>query len=609
MTKRKYKEDTPNNTIHKIRAILANLDIFVYESYWGNPYEGTFSVRVEADTAGGQFGTNGKGRTRQYALASAYAEFIERLQNGFVSGSASLNRMFLDQIKKETGFVFFPDEKIMTKDEFKNLPKEFLDDVFKHGLTEKEIEIYFNKARKNGYDGIISVPFFDVKNNSIIYLPYNIMLMFTGSNGMAAGNTISEGVFQGLCELYERYASSTVYFEKLTPPTIAIDFIKQYPSEYKLIKEIEKDGNYNVIVKDFSAGKHLPAIGVIIINKEKTKYKLNVGSDTSFPIALSRALTEIYQGYKDIKTFAENLLDVPQKELDYFINSDEQSIHQRDKILRKFIMNGSGVFPISLFGTNYSYEFDSSTFSSGDSYNQEVKKIINNFLVDGYNVYLRNVSFLGFPSFYIYIPTISAIGRKNASTDNVSLNSYVDFDTIEDLFFPSKNLSQYKIRKIANIIQNVGMDTDFIKMKDLLKLSFRHDSYWYHIPIAYFMVAFLYMLNDIHNAVNWMKFFMQLTNHVENTYYKNILIFLEAKRDGIDANIILGKNIANEISEGFKNLDAFFANIDLPQCPACEQCKLYSDCLTIHQFTISKRINKYMINTQMQQDCCFKEFL
>lgn len=35
--------------------------------------------------------------------------------------------------------------------------------------------------------------------------------MLTGSNGMSAGNSSYEAIFQGICELFERYAASEVF--------------------------------------------------------------------------------------------------------------------------------------------------------------------------------------------------------------------------------------------------------------------------------------------------------------------------------------------------------------------------------------------------------------
>ncbi len=50
-----------------------------------------------------------------------------------------------------------------------------------------------------------------------------------------------------------------------------------------------------------SAGKRIPALGIIVRNKEAGTYRLNVGADTCFQVALSRCLTEVYQGMLSLK--------------------------------------------------------------------------------------------------------------------------------------------------------------------------------------------------------------------------------------------------------------------------------------------------------------------
>ena len=126
---RVYKESQPLETVSKIRNILSGLSIFTYESMWCNPYPNIYSARVECESSDGGFGTNGKGRNRQYTLASAYAEFIERLQNGYISGIYGLNRFFLKQIKQKAGFYYYPDEKILSEKEFRELPSAYLNDL------------------------------------------------------------------------------------------------------------------------------------------------------------------------------------------------------------------------------------------------------------------------------------------------------------------------------------------------------------------------------------------------------------------------------------------------------------------------------------------------
>lgn len=76
---RKYKDELPINTINKIRNILSGLGILTIETGWRNSAEGFYSVTIMIQNT--NLTTNGKGTTYEYALASAYGELMERLQN------------------------------------------------------------------------------------------------------------------------------------------------------------------------------------------------------------------------------------------------------------------------------------------------------------------------------------------------------------------------------------------------------------------------------------------------------------------------------------------------------------------------------------------------
>ena len=81
-----YKSADPMETVHRIRRILFENDIFVIESVQKrDPLTGVCSCRIILGDEGLRelnIGSNGKGMNTRYALASAYAEFMERLQSG-----------------------------------------------------------------------------------------------------------------------------------------------------------------------------------------------------------------------------------------------------------------------------------------------------------------------------------------------------------------------------------------------------------------------------------------------------------------------------------------------------------------------------------------------
>lgn len=53
---------------------------------------------------------------------------------------------------------------------------------------------------------------------------------------MSAGNTMSEGLFQALCEILERVAAATIYHQNLTPPTVPDNVIIKIQSFSELLK-------------------------------------------------------------------------------------------------------------------------------------------------------------------------------------------------------------------------------------------------------------------------------------------------------------------------------------------------------------------------------------
>ena len=599
-----YKEDTPENTIKKIRDILYNIGLTTYETFWGNPYEGIYSVRIETTEKQGKFGTNGKGRNVEYTLASGYAEFLERIQNGLYTTTSSINRKFLNKIKQETGFYFYPDEKFITKEQFLQLPKDYLDDVFGNKSSEERkaiTDLLFDRLKENGYVGILSVPFLNLKNKNVVYLPYNITLMLTGSNGMSAGNSSYEAIFQGICELFERYAASEVFYNRLTPPTIPHSYLERFVEEYKIIKQIEKKG-YQVIIKDFSCGKKLPVLGLILIDKKSNKYRLNVGSETSFKIALSRILTEVFQGTKDKEQLELLLHDIPENEYDFFINDDEESMLKRSANFRKFITNASGLFPKSLFGQAESYSFDESSFISKENYNEEVKYLSN--ILDK-DIFVRNVSFLGFPSFYTYIPQISPIGKKKISQDkeNYNFHENIKADKIEDYFFDFEVLidNEEKLLKICESMFSAKSEDFYdMKMAELLKLEFKKEYYWSDIPMSFFLTLFYYILGNYERAIFCLNKYINTCSLENDEYYQQVLLLFKSKLISDDN---LYNSVDIEIRNNFENRHKLFAEIEIPKCPDCNSCTLINYCYTTdkakYSINILNEMNKHIIEQNL----------
>ncbi len=77
------KDNLAKNSIKQMKHALANVGIVLTEENWTSFNETCHSV-VLGDPLIADVATNGKGVTKDYTLASAYGEFLERAQNGLL---------------------------------------------------------------------------------------------------------------------------------------------------------------------------------------------------------------------------------------------------------------------------------------------------------------------------------------------------------------------------------------------------------------------------------------------------------------------------------------------------------------------------------------------
>ena len=105
---RRYKEVEPEETVRRLKKLLKEMKIEVEEVWEKRSSVGTYSLRVRIK--GTDIGQNGKGMTKEFAMASGYAEFFERLQNGIF-------RFRMEKPTEEIPFINSPDEKYLTLEE------------------------------------------------------------------------------------------------------------------------------------------------------------------------------------------------------------------------------------------------------------------------------------------------------------------------------------------------------------------------------------------------------------------------------------------------------------------------------------------------------------
>lgn len=605
---KKYKESFPLDTIYRVKNILNDIGILTKDTHFGQ-YP-CYSCRISignSELSALNIGTNGKGRSFEYSMASGYAEFLERLQNHILLPKKKYaTRKFLNDLSPDSMYVKNLYEKQLVLEYVYDINEENWDIStillqLKEDLqqlfcmyTEKELFQFFT----NDLDlkTSIMVPFFSVQNNKEILLPLDIFTAATASNGMCAGNTPEEALVQGFCEIFERYVAKQLYYNEITPPDITMSYFEGTPA-YEELLHLRKNLNYHIIIKDCSLQKGYPVIGVLFIDQANQRYNFKLGADFIPYIALERCLTEILQGSKDIPTLPIHFFD---------LNSDKsQSVFDNffDYNFQKIIIDHSGYWPISLFSCYSSYDFKGFSNLFGKSEKEDLNRCVQLIREQGYNIYIRDNSILGFPSYYIVIPGFSQLINDKALYDLYKKT----FSKISVKDLHSIDKSQARI--LANAIDDNYYLIKYFRFNyaKLYLYNISEDLFDLDIELLVFML--FYYIEDFDQSKKYIDLFLENKERSFYNYYYAISDFIALRyRKNLtieETESILqkcyGVDIIKDVITDIINPNSIFENYQFPNCFICENCPVSSTCSFESMLKIQRRINELAEKSKIKQ--------
>jgi len=394
-----YKAVTPEETINKIRSLFFELGLPFREEdisqyFYFDAYKLSLLNPVNNKPV---FTTFGKGRTREWALASAWGEMVERVQNlAFYTICLYPSEPEIDNNHSEN-YKYYPDEK--------KLPKEVLNPLLKDLFPANN-------------HTVISVPFAGLLNGKIEHIPFRNLQVIVGSNGMCSGNTKEEALVQGISEIFERHVLKEFYLRPFCPPNIALELFSDFDIFHTIQKLIKTEG-YKITVKDCSLRKNYPVIGVLVENKSN-EYTFHLGADPNPVTAFERCFTEMFQG-GEIQF--KNKTELVQHK---HFNLDE------DFWKRSFtysISSYSGHWPVKLFNDTPDYSFNGFNHPESISDQDDLDYLLEILRNENKELFIRDNSFLGHPTYHIYIPGMSEM-------TNVPNNLFADIFREFDNYLP-----------------------------------------------------------------------------------------------------------------------------------------------------------------------------
>jgi len=205
----RWKEETPKNTIAKIKNFLKEHDIEVEEVNKTNS-KGCYALTlILKDT---NLFVNGKGTTLEYATASAYGEFMER-----ISTLVLFRYNHKGLTTKDEGPIYINEELFFTSEEYYS--NDVLRVVSDYNISYEEalaVQEYFTSFNEK----LVVEELTHLVTGEKKLFPMSMTDILYGTNGMSYGNTLDEAKVQALSEVFERYANREIVKRRFTPPII-----------------------------------------------------------------------------------------------------------------------------------------------------------------------------------------------------------------------------------------------------------------------------------------------------------------------------------------------------------------------------------------------------
>ena len=537
-------KDLPlEQTIANMSGLLANLGIKIEIASWRNIVPNVWSLHIR-DAHSPMCFTNGKGATKESALASALGEYIERLScNHFYAGE------FWGEDIANADFVHYPNERWFKPGRKDALPPEILD-AYCLPIYNPDGELrgshLIDTNSGNAKRGIVALPFVRQSDGETVYFPSNLIENLYASNGMSAGNTLVEAQVQCLSEIFERAVKREILEGEIALPDVPEEVLAKYSGIVAGIKGLEEQG-FPVLVKDASLGGQYPVMCVTLMNPRTGGVFASFGAHPSLEVALERSLTELmqgrsFEGLNDLPrpTFASEAVTEPYNFVEHFIDS-------------------SGVVSWRFFSAKADYEFVEWDFSGkGENSNAEEAAMLFGILKDmGKESYVAVYDELGATACRILVPGYSEVYPvEDLVWDNTNKSLLFREDVLNLHRLDDEQLEALLDRLESNELDEYG------DIASLIGIEFDDNTDWGQLTVLELKLLINLALEQFEEAHELVGAFLQYNdNTVERgLFYQAMNAVLEVE---LDDEMEMGDYEANfRRMFGSARMDAVLGSVD-----------------------------------------------
>ena len=504
-------KDLPlEQTIANMSGILAGLGIKIEIASWRNIIPNVWSLHIR-DAHSPMCFTNGKGATKESALASALGEYIERLNNNHFYAGA-----YWGEDLANSEFVHYPNERWFKPSKKDALPKEILDayclKIYNPDGELKGMHLIDTNSG-NVARGICSLPYVRQSDKQVVYFPSNLVENLFVSNGMSAGNTLAEAQVQCLSEIFERAVKREILEGEICLPDVPTHVLDKFPKIVAGIQGLEAQG-FPVLVKDASLGGTYPVMCVTLMNPRTGGVFASFGAHPSLEVALERSLTELMQG----RSF-EGLNDLPQPTF------ESHAVTEPYNFVEHFI-DSSGIVSWRFFSDKADYEFVEWDFAGrGITANvDEAASLFGILKGMGKEVYTAVHDQLGAIACRILVPGYSEIYPvEDLIWDNT--NKALLFR--EDIL----NLHQLDDTRLAALLERLENNEldEYADIATLIGIEFDENTEWGQLTVLELKLLINLALKQLEAALDLVGAFLQYNDNTieRKLFYQALKVVLE----------------------------------------------------------------------------------
>ncbi len=508
-------KDLPlEQTIANMSGVLADLGIKIEIASWRNIIPNVWSLHIR-DAHSPMCFTNGKGATKESALASALGEYIERISNNHFYAGA-----YFGEDLANASFVHYPNERWFPPGPDDALPAEILD-AYSLSIYDPDGELrashLIDTNSGNAQRGICSLPYVRQSDGEVVYFPSNLIENLFVSNGMSAGNTLVEAQVQCLSEIFERAVKREIIEGEIALPDVPQDVLAKYPRILAGIQGLEAQG-FPVLVKDASLGGTYPVMCVTLMNPRTGGVFASFGAHPSFEVALERSLTELLQG----RSF-EGLNDLPRPTF------ESNAVTEPNNFVEHFI-DSSGIVSWRFFSARSDFEFTEWDFTGkGDNPNAEEAATLFGILeAMGKEAYVAVHEQLGAIACRILVPGYSEVYPvEDLIWDNTNKALLFREDVLN-----LHRLDDDSLAALLDRLENNELD-EFSDVATLIGIEFDENTEWGQLTVLELKLLIHLALQQFEQAHELVGAFLQYNdNTVERgLFYQALNVVLEVMLD------------------------------------------------------------------------------